>query len=161
MKKQVITLVAVLGFSNSAFAQESPASAALEVFSTNRMVSFDATKELNLKFWLQQLMLSALYRNEVQDSSLDEWKAQLSSSTRLHCRYPSVATLAIPERESLNFQEALLPLPSDRYPGYIFIKHGQRVQRLAKYDPWLLHKLVSEANLSLYENLAKVERGLF
>ena len=161
MKRQAIILIAVLGLAGQAFAQESQHSPVLEVVSTNKLMSFDATKELSLKFWLQQLMLSALYRNVVQDSSMDEWQAQLSTPTRLRCRYPSVATLAIPERQALNFEEALLPLPSDRYPEHIFIKRGQRIQRLAKYDPWVLHKLVSDAGISLYENLATVERGLF
>jgi hypothetical protein len=55
----------------------------------------------------------------------------------------------------------LVPLPSDRYPNYVFIKRGQQVQRLAKYDAWVLRKLLSEAGLPVYEGLSGVERALF
>ncbi len=161
MSKRMIALIAALLFVNQSFAQSSEKISRLEVFSDNQLMSFESTKNLNVKFWLQQLVLSALYRNEVQDSSLNEWQVQLSTSTRVHCHYSFVASLGMPERETLRFEEVLLPLSSDGYPEYIFIRQGRSIQRLAKYDPWVLRKLVSEAELPLYKDLPEVERGLF
>jgi hypothetical protein len=158
MSRTVIGLIAALALVGQPLAQET---SVFNVYARDQLASFDPQKELALKFWLQQLMLSTLYRNVVQDSSLDEWQRNISAPTRIHAHYPKVVFLAIPERPVLSFDEALLPLSSDGYPAYIFIKHGKRVQRLAKYDPWVLHKLVSEANLPLYEKLSAVERGLF
>jgi hypothetical protein len=162
MKLRILGLVALIALANQALAQRGRDVSAIEVYSNNDKVPmFDDQKDLTLMFWVQQLILSALYRNVIQDSSPDEWQRQLAASTRIHCRYSSVVALAIPERPTLSFDEALLPLQSDSYPSYIFIKEGQRVQRLAKYDPWVLHKLVVEANLPLYKSLSRVERGLF
>jgi hypothetical protein len=162
MKLRVLGLVAVIALANQALAQRGRDVSTIELYRNNdKMPMFDEQKDLTLMFWVQQLMLSALYRNGVQNSSTDEWQRQLAAPTRIHCRYSSVVALAIPERPTLSFDEALLPLQSDSYPIYIFIKQGQRVQRLAKYDPWVLHKLVVEANLPFYENLSRVERGLF
>jgi hypothetical protein len=166
MKIQII-VVALLVSVTRIDAQESqqgaanPVAATLEITSAQRPVPLDESKQLLVKFWFQQLMLSALYRDVVQQSSLDEWQQRLSSQSHLHCRYSAVAILAIPERRTLTFDEALLPLSPEHYPDYIFIKRGQQVLRLAKYDPWVLHKLMSESGLPFYASLSKVERGLF
>jgi hypothetical protein len=148
--------VVVMAFAVPAFAEPT-----LQVVSENQVISIGAGKDRGITFWLQQLMLSALYRNVVQDSSLEEWQRNLSAPTRIHCRYSSLATLAIPERQALSFEEVLLPMPSERFPDYIFIKHGSKVLRLAKYDPWVLYKLDSESGLSRYERLSAVERTSF
>ena len=110
---------------------------------------------------MPQLALSALYRDVVQDSSTEEWQKALASPSRIHCWYDTTAMLALPERRTLVFDEILLPLSGDRYPAYLYVRRGEHVLRLAKYDPWVLHKLVSESGLSLYPQLANVERGLF
>jgi hypothetical protein len=162
MSKSSLIVVAVMAFAVQAFAEESiPPPPRLEVVSENQVVWFDAQKQLSITFWLQQMMLSALYRNVVQDSSLQEWQRHLAAPTRIHCRYSSLATLAIPERQTLSFEEVLLPMSAERYPDYIFIKRGSKVLRLAKYDPWVLYKLDSESGLSRYERLSTVERALF
>jgi hypothetical protein len=137
MRKLLISLVAMAAVAGQSVAQEPQHEATLEVMNNKQVVSFDAPKQLTLKFWLQQLMLSALYRNVVQESSLDE------------------------ERQSLSFDEVILTLPADRYPSYVFIKRGQQIHRLAKYDPWVLRKLLSEAELPVYEGLSGIERALF
>jgi hypothetical protein len=131
----------------------------LSIVGTER--ALDDAKELSIQFWLPQLVLSALYRNLVQEASVDEWQQALTSTSRIQCRYPAPATLALPERPVLVFDEILLPLSAERYPAYIYLRHGERFLRVAKYDPWVLHKLVSESGFSLYPKLASVERGLF
>jgi hypothetical protein len=129
----------------------------LEVVIAGRELSFDESKELSIKFWLQQLMLSALYRDVIQNSSREEWTRQLFSQSRIHCTYPTMATLAIPERRTLTFDEALVSVTGG-YPDFVFIRRGAHVLRLGKYDPWVFHKLVSEAGMSAPP---AVERGLF
>jgi len=162
MRKSSLIAVVVMALAGQVFAEESPPSPpTLEVVSENQAISLGEQKQRSITFWLQQLMLSALYRNVVQDSSLQEWQRNLSTPTRIHCRYSSLATLAIPERQTLSFDEALLPIPSDGYPPYIFIKRGPNVLRLAKYDPWVLYKLDSESGLGRYGKLSTVERALF
>jgi hypothetical protein len=162
MKVLSLIIGAVTTFALQACSEDSlHPPATLEVTNAGHVQSLDASKQDLVRFWFQQLMLSALYRDVVQDSSPDEWQKRLSSQSRIYCHYSSVATLAIPERRTLTFDEALLPLPSEDYPDYIFIKRGEHVVRLAKYDPWVLHKLVAESGFSLYERLSTVERGLF
>ena len=161
--KNLLVIVSVLtAFASQAISEDATRPPAmLEVRNAGQVRALGDAKQHSVRFWLQQLMLSALYRDVVQGSSIEEWQQQASSTSRIHCRYASVATLALPERRTLTFDEALVPLPSDRRPDHILIKRGQRVLRLAKYDPWVLHKLVSEAGFSLYEQLSAVERGLF
>lgn len=142
-------------------AQENRHVVGLSIAAAGRVSQVDEAKELSTKFWLQQLMLTALYRNVVQDASMEEWQRGLAAPFQIQCRYATPATLALPERQVMVFEEVLLPLPEERYPPYIFIRQGSRVLRLAKYDPWVLHKLVSVAGLSLYPALANIERDLF
>lgn len=63
--------------------------------------------------------------------------------------------------EPLVFDEEFQPLPANGYPDFILVRRGEQIRRLAKFDPWVLQKLVSEAGLSLDTDLAKVPRGLF
>jgi hypothetical protein len=123
--------------------------------------ALDDARELSLGFWLPQLVLTVLYRNVVTGASAEDWQQALASPARIQCRYPTPATLALPERRVLVFDEILLPLSAESYPSFIYLRHGKRYLRVAKYDPWVLHKLVTEAGFSLYANLANVERGLF
>ncbi|MEO6568338.1 MAG: hypothetical protein ABIO94_06205 [Opitutaceae bacterium] len=156
------TLVMMLVLTvTGAHAQENRDTMGLSIVATGAVSPVDEAKALSTKFWLQQFMLSALYRDVVQEASQEEWQRALASPFRIHCRYAGSATLALPERRVLIFDEVLLPLPEERYPSYIFIRQGTRILRLAKFDPWVLHKLVSTAGLPLYSDLARVERGLF
>ena len=161
MSKLLMSVLAIAVLAGQSIAQESQRIATVEVIGSKQLLTRDESQQDALEFWLQQLMLSALYRDVVQDSSVNEWEQQLSAPTRIHCHYSSSATLAIPERKSLSFDEVPVPLPSEQYPDYVFIKRGQQVQRLAKYDPWVLRKLLSEAGLPVYESLSDVERALF
>ncbi len=137
------------------------ADAKLEIVGAQRTQPSTEAEQLSIRFWLQQLMLSALHRDVVQESTAAEWEQKLSAPSRIYCRYSTPATLAIPERRTLVIDEVLLPLPTQRYPDFIFVKQGQRVLRLSKHDPWVLHKLVSVSGFSLYNSLATVERTLF
>jgi hypothetical protein len=47
----------------------------------------------------------------------------------------------------LTFEEVLLPLSASLYPDYIYLRQGEHVQRVAKYDPWVIEKLLIEAGL--------------
>ncbi|MES2696592.1 MAG: hypothetical protein V4773_24195 [Verrucomicrobiota bacterium] len=159
-KLPVMVMMLVLTVAGTA-AQENRNATGLSIVAAGSVSPGDEAKELSTKFWLQQLVLSALYRNGAQEASPEEWQRGLASPSRIQCRYAASATLALPERQVLIFDEVLLPLSEERYPAYIFIRHGERILSLAKYDPWVLHKVVSEAGLSLYPSLAKVERALF
>lgn len=134
--------------------------ARLEVKTAGHLVSLDSPKDLAVKFWLQQLVLSALYRDVVQDSTVNEWTTAWQAEATIHCRYPAHSLLAMPERQTLTFDEILLPVPASGWPTYVYLKHGATYTRVAKYDPWVFGKLMVEAGLS-----AKLEptvaRGLF
>lgn len=133
----------------------------LAVVTAGRASAVDEVKAHTITFWLHQLMLSALYRTAVQEGSTADWELGVAASQRIQYRYATPVTLAWPERQVLVFDEVLLPLPTQRYPDYIYVRRGDRVLRLAKYDPWVLHKLVSEAGFPVYPSLANLERGLF
>lgn len=134
----------------------------LEVISADQALRLNADQELSIKFWLQQLMLSALYRNVVLKSDLAAWREQITAEPRIHCSYPFPTSLAIPERQTVTFDEVLLPLDTGTYPDYIYVKRGDVVLRLAKYDPWVFHKLIFEAGLPDNDRLKEgVERTLF
>lgn len=135
-------------------------STVFEVRNTQRVQTLDEGKEIVLKMWLQQLMVSALYRDVVTESSLDEWQQALATASRIHCRYSPGTALALPERQVLEFDEVLLPLPARGYPA-IYLKRGEEVLLLSKWDPWVFHTLISEAGFSLHSNLATVPRGEF
>jgi hypothetical protein len=135
-------------------------SAQLEVKTSGQAVSLDSAKDLAVKFWLQQLVLSALYRDVVQDSTVSEWANALKAESIIHCRYPANSLLAIPERQALTFDEILVPVPAGDSPAYVYLKRGSTYARVAKFDPWVLGKLKVEAGIST--RLAPViARGLF
>ena len=123
-------------------------SARLEVKVAGQPVSLDSSKDLAVKFWLQQLVLSALYSNVVQESTVSEWATALQGDATIHCRYPVNSLLAIPERRTLTFDEVLLPVPVRGWPAYVYLKHGSTYTRVAKYDPWVLAKLKVESGIS-------------
>jgi hypothetical protein len=114
-----------------------------------------------VKYWFQDLMLSAVYRDVVLDSSAEEWAEASRSGSKIDWRCDSTETLALTERTHVSFDEVILPLPSDRYPDYIYVRRGQRFQKLAKYDPWVLHRLTVEADVQRYPKLDSVPRGIF
>lgn len=125
-----------------------------------QIVALDSQQELAVKFWLQQLALSALYRNVVQKSSADEWTSALQSGAAILCHYPASSMIALPERSTLTFDEILVPVPAMGAPPYAYLRHGASYRRLAKYDPWVLEKLKLEATLSTKLEPA-IARGLF
>ena len=135
-------------------------SARLEVRTAGQSVSLDSPKDLAVKFWLQQLVLSALYSDVVQDSTVSEWTTALQAETTIHCHYPANSLLAMPERRTLTFDEILLPVPASGWPAYVYLKHGSTYTRVAKYDPWVLGKLKVEAGLSTKLE-PTLSRGLF
>jgi hypothetical protein len=135
-------------------------SARLEVKTAGQSVTLDSPRDLAVKFWLQQLVLSALYRDVVQDSTVSEWTTALQAEATIHCRYPAHSLLAMPERRTLTFDEILLPVPASGLPAYVYLKHGSTYTRVAKYDPWVLEKLKVEAGLSTKLE-PNISRGLF
>lgn len=157
MKAVFLTLFLLATTSIVASADEG---ARIEIRTAGQEVSLDSPKQLAVKFWLQQLVLSALYRDVVQTSTASEWAAAAAAETIVHGRYPVDSLLAIPERQTLTFDEILMPMPASGSPAYIYLKHGSTYTRVAKFDPWVLGKLKVEAGLS-----AKLEptlaRGLF
>jgi hypothetical protein len=157
VKLTFLTLLLLITAPIQAGAEES---ARLEVTTAGQSVSLDSSKDLAVKFWLQQLVLSALYRDVVQDSTASEWATALKAEAIIHCRYPADSLLAIPERRTLTFDEILLPVPSSDSVAYVYLKHGSTYTRVAKFDPWVLEKLKGEAGLSTKLEPAIV-RGLF
>lgn len=163
MKTLLALLLSVPLFATTAIGQDADRNVGvLEIISAGQPLRPSAEQELSVKFWLQQLILSALYRHVVHESDLSAWHEHVAARSRIHCRYPSPAALAIPERQTVTFDEVLLPLDTGTYPSDIYVKRGDAVLRLAKYDPWVFHKLVLEAGLPVNERLKRgVERTLF
>jgi hypothetical protein len=156
---RVLICVAVLAFQAQPASPAEPARPA--VFAGDGVeVRLTERENLTIKFWLQQLVLSALYRNVVQESSLDEWERHVNVVPRISGEYPPGTKLAIPEKQTLEFEQLLLPLPGARSPDYIYLRQGTRVLRVAKYDPWVLQKLLVESGLAPPEKLT-APRTLF
>jgi len=128
--------------------------------SSGRTVAFNEAKDLAVKFWLQQLVLSALYRDVVQESSAGEWGQAQQAANSVYCQYPFNSQLALPERQALTFDEILLPVPPEGAPSYAYLKHGSKYLRVAKFDPWVFERLKIEAELSSAKE-PKAQRGLF
>jgi len=128
--------------------------------SSGQTIALNAEKQQQVKFWLQQLTLSALYRDVVQESNAAEWTQALQSGASIYCQYPANSLLAMPERQTLAFDAILLPVPDQGFPAYVFLKHGSKYKRVAKYDPWVLQKLEIEAGL-LSQREPSVQRWLF
>jgi hypothetical protein len=155
-----ILLICTLFFAFSLARADSQAVGKLEVAVAGQVQKLDEPKQLLIKFWFHQLMLSALYRDVVYDSSLEEWRRQLSLQSRIHCTYPTLATLAIPERQILTFDEALMSATKD-YPEFVYVRRGSQVMKLGKYDPWVFHKLLSETGILRPSMNPPIERALF
>ena len=163
MRMALSLAVVTIALSGPVVAQDLPNPTPIfEVSSAGARQALDEARELKVKFWLQQLMLSALYGDAIFASSAEEWQRLRWSPSRIHWRFPSTQTLAIPERRVLTFEQVLLPFPPGRhYPADIFIRTGDSVLRLTKYDPWVLQKLISESGLPPIDSLSNIERALF
>lgn len=153
-------LACVLMAAPSAALAQSISRPTLEIVAAGQPSPVASVHEDAAEFWLQQLTLSALYRDAITTASVDEWAEQLAARSRLHLVYPTTATLAAPGRRVLEIDEVLVPL-TRTYPDYVFVRHGDQVLRLAKYDPWVFRKLMTEAEPALAASLPVVERGLF
>jgi hypothetical protein len=148
MKPIVIWLVILGLLCGSAVSGERPDST-LSVTTAGRTAgSFVESKDLAVKFWLQQLALSALYSNVVNTASSAEWERAMNSPSKIHCLYPANTNIGLPERQLLIFEEIVAPIPESGYPDFIFLKHGESFTRLAKYDPWLYWKLKVEVGIA-------------
>jgi hypothetical protein len=155
----ILALVAI--YSPGSFAQDSSNDVStLQVTTAGQISQFDLDKERVVKFWLHKLLLSALYQDLITDSTLQEWQQQAAVPTRLYCRYSSRATLALPERPTLLFDEVLIPVQSIS-PRFLYVKRDDTVLRLAKYDPWVYVKLATEAGIPVHPSWLAVERGFW
>lgn len=149
MKQALLSLIAIALLMPQAQGASSKQSSDLSVVTTaGSETKLTESKDLTVKFWLQQLVLSALYRNVVQESTVDEWQRQVDALPRISCKYPVNTKIAIPERQTLTFEHLLVPLTGGDYPAYIYLRQGDHVLRLAKYDPWVLQKLMVESGLA-------------
>ena len=159
MKRLFLILAVVSLFSARSFSQDlSNDPGILEVATAGHTRHFDQDKEEIVTFWLHKLMLSALYQNLIPASDLRDWQQQATAPTRLYRRYPARATLAIPGRSTLVFDEVLLPVRSNS-PDFIYLKRDDTVVRMAKYDPWVYVKLATEAGIPVHPIWVTVERG--
>ena len=107
MKQPALTLLLVVA---SLFGARASEVTELEVRNAaGQSVALDFRKESLVKFWLQQLVLSALYRDVIQDSTVSEWTTALNSDAFILCHYPANSMLALPERSALTFDQILFP----------------------------------------------------
>ena len=149
MKQALLVLMAIASFSVQAQGASSKEFSRLSVVAPGGgETKLAEGKDLTVKFWLQQLVLSALYRDVVEKSSVDEWQRQVDALPRISCAYPLNSQIAIPERQALTFEQVLLPLSGGDYPAYIYLRQGDQVLRLAKYDAWVFQKLMVESGLA-------------
>ena len=154
------TLVIALVLTSQAWGEDMPRErGVLEVVAGGEVQSFDADTQSRIKFWLQQLMLSALFQDLITESSPSEWEEFLEVQTRIYCRYASRATLAMPERRVLVFDEVLLPWHPANTLHWIFVKRDDEVRRLLFWDPWLYVQLITEAGFATHPRLQHVQRG--
>jgi len=160
LKSAILALVTVALLSSPAWDAEPTKPELTIVSAEGQASSLGEARDRTARFWLQQLVLSALYRDVVYDSNVGDWEQALQVRPRIQCRYASETFVAIPERRTLEFEEVLVPMPALGFPDYIYLKHGTSVLRLGKYDPWVFEKLKIEAGLSL-EETPKVPRWLF
>jgi hypothetical protein len=134
----------------SAFANacESPSSTPTGSGVSGKTEASSGPKDLAVKFWFQQLALSALYRNDVESATAADWDWAINFSSKIHCIYPPGSHIALPERQLLTFDEIVLPIAGQKYPDFIYLKHRDSYSRLAKYDPWLFWRLKVEVGLA-------------
>jgi hypothetical protein len=148
MKPIVLGLMALALLGGLSTAGESPGSTLTVTTSGRTAESLTDSKDLAVKFWIQQLALSALYRNNFIAASSQDWEAATKSPSKIHCLYPANTRIALPERELLTFEEILVPIPESGYPDFIYVKHGESFSRLAKYDPWIYWRLKVEIGVA-------------
>ena len=128
-------------------ARENPGSTLTVTISGQTAETLAEPKDLRVKFWLQQLALSALYRNNFNAASSADWERATNSPSKIHCSYPPNTHIAIPERQLLAFEEIVVPIPEKGYPAFMYVKHGESFSRLASYDPWLYWQLKVEVGI--------------
>ena len=148
MIKTITGLLVSIVLSGFANAGEQPASTLTVTRADGGLESFTDSKDLAVKFWLQQLALSALYRNDVAGATWADWQRAANFQSKIHCLYPSGSHIALPERQLLTFDEIVVGVPERGYPDFIYLKHGESYSRLAKYDPWIFWKLKVEAGFA-------------
>ena len=148
MKPIVLGFLVSAMLSGIAAAGEHSDSTLTVTISGQNAESFAGSKGLAVKFWIQQLALSALYRNDVESASASDWERAAKSPSKIHCSYPANSHMALPERQLLTFEEIVVPIPERGYPDFIYLKHGESYSRLAKYDPWLFWKLKVEVGIA-------------
>lgn len=148
MKPIAVGLMVSALLGGSAAAGELPDSTLTVTTSGWNTESSNDSKDLAARFWLQQLALSALYRNDVGSASAADWERAANFPSRIHCSYPANTHIALPERQLLTFEEIVVPIPEQGYPDFIYLKHGESYSRLAKYDPWLFWKLKLEVGIA-------------
>ena len=120
MKQALLSLMAIALLTPHVEGASSKQSSDLSVVTASGSeTELTESKDLTVKFWLQQLVLSALYRNVVQDSSVEEWERQVNAVPRISCGYPANTKIAIPERQMLTFEHLLVPLTGGDYPAYM------------------------------------------
>jgi hypothetical protein len=148
MKPIVAGLLVSAMLGGFAAAGERPGSTLTVTVSGRAAESLAEPKDLTVKFWLQQLALSALYRNNFSGAGSADWERATNTPSNIHCSYPSNTHIALPERQLLAFEQIVVPIPEDGYPNFIYVKHGESVSRLASYDPWLYWKLKVEVGIA-------------
>jgi hypothetical protein len=159
MKALLLFLAVESMLSPISFAQDSLHDiSTLQVTNAGQTREFDQDQNRVIKFWLHKLMLSALYQDLITDATLQEWHHEAVVPTQLYVRYASRATLALPERSALLFDEVLVPIQSVS-PKFIYIKRDDTVMRLAKYDPWVYMLLANEAGIPVHPSWKDVKRG--
>jgi hypothetical protein len=159
MGRSILQLIAAVALSCLAAEFSLSASQLVVAPGDGEAAALDEGQDLAAKFWLQQLVVSALYRDAVEDSTLADWAQVSQALPNIRCVYQGKARIAIPERRELSFEEVVVPVPQRGFPAFIYLKTGSTVLRLAKYDPWVFEKLKFEAGLSSAPPQAK--RGLF
>src|SRR5687768_16814582 len=131
MKPIVAGLLVSAFVSAFAIAGESPSSTLTVTGAGGKTEAFSGPKDLAVKFWFQQLALSALYRNDFDSATAAEWERAINSPSKIHCMYPPGSHIALPERQLLTFDEIALPIAGQGYPDFIYVKHGDNYSRLA------------------------------
>jgi hypothetical protein len=129
-------------------ADESPTSTVTFTAADGQTKTFTGSKDLAVKFWLQQLAVSALYRNDLESATSSEWDRAVSSPSKIRGVYPAESHIALPERHLVTFEEIVVAITGREWPDFIYLRDGDHYSRLAKYDPWVFWKLKVELGLA-------------
>lgn len=160
MNRRLLVTSVIATLAPHAMPAEPPTSRLEVVQAGGRLTPQDEARHLTVKFWLQQLVLSGLYRDVVLEATSEDWVKARQAHPRVHGTYAADSHIGIPERQLLTFDEILLPVPERGYPDFVYLKSGSRYWRVAKYDPWVFQKLRMEAGIT-DEIDAAVPRTLF